>query len=160
MTLSGSGAKWLVGGAVVSLCVNLFLVGLMAGHWIYGPPRFGPGGPMGGPGGSGHGMEAMINGLPEDVRPVFKQEFGAAKPQFDAARDQVRAARAKVEQAAEADPFDPAAFDQAFDELQTAMDGIQKVAHETISKILPQLPAKQRHDLVEQWSKRWDRDRK
>ncbi|MES1153035.1 MAG: periplasmic heavy metal sensor, partial [Dongia sp.] len=71
-----------------------------------------------------------------------------------------KAARAKVEQAAEADPFDPAAFDQAFGELQTAMDGIQKVAHETISKILPQLPARQRHDLVEQWSKRWDRDRK
>ena len=155
MTISGPGARWLVGGAVVSLCVNLFLIGLMAGHWIYGPPRFGPGGGPGRP-----GMEAMINGLPEDVRPVFKQEFGAAKPQFDAARDQIKAARAKVEQAAEADPFDPAAFDQAFGELQTAMDGIQKVAHETISKILPQLPARQRHDLVEQWSKRWDRDGK
>jgi uncharacterized membrane protein len=153
MTLSGSGAKWLVGGAVVSLCINLFLIGLMAGHWFYGPP-FGRGGPAGGP---GHGMEAMINGLPEDVRPVFKQEFGAAKPQFDAARDQVRAARDKVEKAAEADPFDPAAFDQAFSELQTAMDGIQKNAHETIGKILPQLSAKQRHDLVDQWSKRWNR---
>jgi uncharacterized membrane protein len=156
MTISGSGARWLVGGAVVSLCINLFLIGLMAGHWIYGPP-FGPHGP-GGPGGPGKpGMEAMINGLPQDVRPVFKQEFSAAKPQFDAARDQVRAARDKVEKAAQADPFDPAAFDQAFDELQTAMDGIQKVAHETISKILPQIPAAQRHELVEQWAKRWDR---
>jgi hypothetical protein len=91
------------------------------------------------------------------VRPIFKQEFGAAKPQFDAARDQVRAARDKVEQAAEADPFDPAAFDQAFDELQTAMDGVQKIAHQTIGKILPQIPAKQRHELVEQWAKRWGR---
>ena len=151
MTISGSGAKWLVGGAVLSLCINLFLVGLMAGNWIYGP-RFGPGGPMGGP---GHGMEAMINGLPDDVRPIFKQEFGAAKPQFDAARDQMRAAREKVQKAAEADPFDPAAFDQAFDDLQTAMDGMQKIAHQTIGKILPQIPAKQRHELVEQWSKRW-----
>ncbi|HVY99811.1 MAG TPA: periplasmic heavy metal sensor [Dongiaceae bacterium] len=157
MTLSGSGAKWLVGGAVVSLCINLFLVGLMAGHWIYGPPRFGPGGP-GGPGRGG--MEAMIGGLPEEVRPIFKQEFGAARAQFDSARDQVRAARDKVEQAAEADPFDPAAFDAAFDELQTAMDGIQKIAHQTIGRILPQISAKQRHDLVEQWSKRWDRDHK
>jgi uncharacterized membrane protein len=153
MTISGSGARWLVGGAVLSLCINLFLVGLMAGHWFYGPP-FGPGGPGGGP---GRGMEAMINGLPEDVRPVFKQEFGAAKPQFDAARDQMRAARDKVEKAAEADPFDPAAFDQAFAELQTAMDGMQASAHQTIGKILPQLSAKQRHDLVEAWSKRWNR---
>jgi len=157
MTISGTGAKWLVGGAVLSLCINLFLVGLMAGHWIYGPPPFGPGGPGGG---SGRGMEAMINGLPDDVRPVFKQEFGAAKPQFDAARDQMHAARQKLEQAAEADPFDPAAFDQAFDDFQTAMGGMQKVAHQTIGKILPQLSAKQRHDLVEQWAKRWDRDHK
>ena len=28
MTLSGARAKWLIGVAVVSLCVNLFLVGL------------------------------------------------------------------------------------------------------------------------------------
>jgi len=102
----------------------------------------------------------MINGLPEDVQPVFKKEFGEAKPQFDAARDQMRAARDKVEKAAEADPFDPAAFDQAFAGLQTAMDGMQKSAHDTIGKILPQLSAKQRHDLVEAWSKRWNRDRK
>ncbi len=154
MTLSGSGAKWLVGGAVVSLCINLFLIGLMAGHWFYGPPPFGPGGPGGGP---GRGMEAMINGLPEDVRPVFKKEFGAAKPQFDAARDQMRAARDKLEKAAQADPFDPAAFDQAFGDLQTAMDGMQKSAHDTIGKILPQLSATQRHDLVEAWAKRWNR---
>jgi uncharacterized membrane protein len=155
MTLSGSGARWLVGGAVVSLCINLFLIGLMAGHWIYGPP-FGPHGPGGGPGPKG-GMEAMINGLPEDMRPIFKQEFGAAKPQFDTARDQVRDARTKVEQAAQADPFDPAAFDQAFDQLQASMDGVQKIAHQTIGKILPQLSAQQRRDLVQQWSKRWDR---
>lgn len=149
MTVSGSRARWLVGGAIVSLCLNLFLVGSLAGHWFSGPP-FGRGGP-------GSRMEAMIEGLPDDVRPIFKKEFAAAKPQFDAARDQVRAARDKVEKAAEADPFDPAAFDQAFGELQIAMDGIQKSAHDTISRILPQIPAKQRHDLVEQWSKRWNR---
>ena len=151
MTISGSGARWLVGGTVVSLCINLFLIGLMAGHWFYGPSRSGPGpGPK-------SGMEAMINGLPEEVRPIFKQEFGAAKPQFDAARDHVRSARDKVEKVAKADPFDLAAFDQAFDDLQTAMDEVQKIAHSTIGKILPQLSAKQRHDLVEQWSKRWSR---
>ena len=158
MTVSGSGAKWLLGGAIVSLCLNLFLVGLSAGHWFYGPP-FGPRG-MGpdGPGGPGHGIEAMIGGLPPEVRPIFKEKFQAAKPQFDSARDQIRAARDKVAQAAEADPFDPAAFDQAFHDLQTAMDGMGAIAHQTIREILPQIPAKERHDLVEQWSKRW-RDR-
>ena len=158
MTISGSGARWLMGAAVVSLCLNLFLVGLMAGHWIYGP-RFGPMGPGGPEGPGSHGMEAIIAGLPEDVRPLFKKSFEAAKPQFDQARDQIHAARDKLAKAAEADPFDPAALDAAFHDLQQAMDGMALTAHQTIRDILPQIPAKERHDIVEQWLHRW-RDRR
>jgi uncharacterized membrane protein len=151
MTIGGSRAKWLVGGVVVSLCLNLFLVGLLAGHWMYGPH----GGGHSGASGRGGGPEAMIMGVPPELRPMVKQKFDAAKPRFQAARDQMHAARDKVAAAASADPFDPAAFDQAFGELQQAMDGVQKIAHETISEILPQIPAKERKDLVDKWSKRW-----
>ena len=149
MTLSGSGAKWLIGVAVVSLCVNLFLVGLMAGHWIYGPGFFG------GRGGPRRGFEAMIAGVPEDLRPLIKEKFDAAKPQFQAQREKVHAARDKVVAAAEADPFDAAAFDQAFKDLQETMSGMGAIAHQTIREILPQIPAEQRKILVEKWSKRW-----
>ena len=89
MTLSGSGAKWLIGVAVVSLCVNLFLVGLMAGHWIYGPGMFGHGGPDG----PRRGIEAMISGVPEGLRPMIKEKFDAAKPQFQAQREKIREVR-------------------------------------------------------------------
>ena len=147
MTISGSRAKWLVGIGVVSLCLNLFLAGLFGGHWLYSPRFGGPGGPR--------GPEAMLMGVPEDLRPLIKQKFDEAKPQFEAARQQMRDARKKVVAAAGADPFDPAAFDQAFDQLQKATDGIQTIAHHTILEILPQIPAKQRHDLVQKWSKRW-----
>ena len=150
MTISGSGAKWLIGVAVVSLCVNLFLVGLMAGHWIYGPGFF-----RGGPDGPRRGMEAMIAGVPEDLRPMIKQKFEAAKPQFKAQRAQINAARNKLAAAAEADPFDPAAFDQAFGEFQQAMDGMGALAHQTIREILPQIPAEPRKRLVDNWAKRW-----
>jgi uncharacterized membrane protein len=151
MTISGSGAKWLIGVAVVSLCVNLFLVGLMAGHWIYGPGFM----RLGGPDGPRRGIEAMIAGVPEDLRPMIKQTFDAAKPQFQAQRDKIRAARDKVAAAGKADPFDPAAFDQAFHEFQAAMDGMGAIAHQTIREILPQIPAEQRQQLVDKWSKRW-----
>jgi uncharacterized membrane protein len=151
MTLSGSGAKWLVGVAVVSLCLNLFLVGLMAGHWIEGPGFFGHGGPDG----PRRGFEAMIAGVPEDLRPMVKQKFEAAKPQFQAQREQIRAARDKLAAAAKADPFDPAAFDQAFQDFQQAMSGMGAIAHQTIREILPQIPAAQRKQLVDKWSKRW-----
>ena len=151
MTLGRSGAKWLIGVAVVSLCANLFLVGLMAGHWIDGPGFMG----RGGPDGPRRGMEAMIAGVPEDLRPLIKQKFEAAKPQFQAQRDKIRAARDKVAAAGEADPFDPAAFDQAFKELQLAMDDMGAIAHQTIRDILPQIPTEQRKKLIENWSKRW-----
>ena len=152
MTVSGSKAKLLIGVAVVSLCLNFFLVGSMAGHWMHGP-RFG--GPDGGPGGDRRGFEAMISGVPEGLRPMVKDKFAAAKPQFDAARATVRDARQKVIAAAEADPFDPAAFDAAFQELQQAMGGMGAVANQTIRDILAQLPPDQRHKLVEKWSRRW-----
>src|ERR1700743_607994 len=148
MTITGSGAKWLVGAAIVSLCLNLFLVGLMAGHWIYGP-HFGPGGPGGPP----HGPDAMMMGVPADLRPLIKEKFAAARPQFEAARGRIRDARDKVAKAAAADPFDAAAFAQAFDELQQAMDGVQTIAHQTIRDILPEIPAKERQKLVDDWTK-------
>jgi len=154
MTISGSGAKWLIGVAVVSLCANLFLVGLMAGHMIYGPGLFGHHGPDG-PDGPRRGMEAMIAGVPEDLRPMIKQKFEAAKPQFQAQRDKIRAARDKVAAAGKADPVDPVAFDQAFAEFQQAMDGMGAIAHQTIREILPQIPAEQRQKLVDKWAKRW-----
>ena len=149
MTLTGARAKWLIGIAAVSLCVNLFLVGSMAGH---GFPRDHDGG---GPDGPRRGLEAMIAGLPDDLRPLIKDKFEAAKPQFQAQRDKIRAARAKVAVAAEAEPFDPAAFDQAFKDLQAAMSGMGAIAHQTIREILPQIPAEQRKQLVDKWSKRW-----
>jgi hypothetical protein len=155
MTLSGSGAKALIGVAVVSLCVNLFLVGLMAGHWIEGPGFFGHRGPDGDGDGPRRGIEALIAGVPEDLRPMIKEKFDAAKPQFQAQREQIKTARDKLAAAAEADPFDPAAFDQAFHEFQQAMDGMGAIAHQTIREILPQVPAEQRKQLVERWSKRW-----
>jgi uncharacterized membrane protein len=149
MTLTGPRAKWLIGIAAVSLCVNLFLVGSMAGHWF---PRDhgGPGGPDG-----PRRLEAMIAGMPENLRPLIKDKFEAAKPQFEAQRNNIRAARDKVAVAAEAEPFDPAAFDQAFKELQESMAGMGAIAHQTIREILPQIPAEQRKQLVEKWSKRW-----
>src|SRR4051812_8232862 len=128
MTLSGSRAKWLIGVAAVSLCANLFLVGLMAGHRIYGPGFLGGHGPDG----PRRGIEAMVAGVPENLRPMVKQKFDAAKPQFQAQREQIKTARDKLAAAAAADPFDPAAFDQAFHDSQQAMEGMGAIAHQTI----------------------------
>ena len=82
------------------------------------------------------GVEAFIAGVPEDLRPIIREKFDAAKPQFQAQRAEIRAARDKLAAAASADPFDPAAFDQAFGEFQQTMSGMGAIAHQTIREIL------------------------
>lgn len=162
MTISGKKASWLVGAAIASLCLNLFLVGMMAGGrmhdgWPHGPG--GPGGFMGGfaggmMGGGGPGMMPRLDDLPPEVRDLVKEKFAAEKPKFEAGRDAMKAARDKLAAAAAADPYDPAAFDAAFQEMQQAMLGMAEAAHETIGQILPQVPAELRRDWVEHWGRK------
>jgi hypothetical protein len=159
MTLSGSKVKWLIGAAIVSLCLNLFLVGLMAGGRMHGWGPHGPDGPGGGfmggmMRGFGPGMMPGLDGVPPEVRDLVKQKFEAQKPKFEAGRDAVKAAREKLASAASADPYDPAAFDAAFQEMQQAMLDMAATAHATIGEILPQVPAETRRDWVAHWGRK------
>ena len=151
MTISGSKAKWLVGLGILSLCLNLFLVGMMAGGRMHG---FGPHGPGGWRGPFGPDMMAGLEGMPPDVKELVKQKFETDRPKFEAARNAIKEAKEKLATAAAADPYDQAAMDAAFEEMRQAMQNMALTAHQTISEILPQVPAKVRHDWVDQWGKR------
>ena len=151
MTITGSKANWLVGLGVLSLCLNLFLVGMMAGGRMH---AFGPHGPGGWRGPFGPDMMAGLEGVPPDVKDLVKQKFETDKPKFDAARSAIKAAKEKLAAAAAADPYDQAAMDAAFEEMRQAMQNMAQTAHQTISEILPQIPANVRKDWVEQWGKR------
>ena len=155
MTISGTKANWLVGAAILSLCLNLFLIGMMAGGRMHGFGPHGPGGSMGGfMGGFGPGMMAGMDGVPPEVRDLVKRKFEAQKPKFEAGRDAIKAAKDKLAAAAAADPYDPAAFDAAFQEMQQAMQGMADAAHETIAQILPEVPVELRRDWIEHWGRK------
>jgi uncharacterized membrane protein len=107
MTISGAKAKWLLGGAIVSLCLNLFLVGgIIAGH-VHGP--------MGGPEGKGGMIMATV---PPELKPIIREKLKARGPEFKAEREKIKALRVRVADALAAEPFDVARLDVELAELE------------------------------------------
>ncbi len=142
MNISGAKAKWLLGGAIASLCLNLFLIaGMAAGHMH---------GPLGGPeGGKGGGM--VMATVPPDLRPLMREKLKAKGAEFRQEREAMRALKLKVADALAAEPFDPAAFDAALAELEQSAGRVLHHAQEGLSQIAAELTPEQRKQWAEGW---------
>ena len=140
MTISGAKAKWLLGGAIVSLCLNLFLVGgMIAGH-IHGP--------MGGPDGKGGMVMATV---PPELKPIIKEKLKARGPDFRLERDKMREIRVRVADALAAEPFDPAKLDAALTELEQSAGKMLHLGQQGLSRIAAELTPEQRQQWAEGW---------
>lgn len=140
MTISGAKAKWLLGGAIVSLCLNLFLVGGMIAGRMHGP--------MGGPEGRGGMIMATV---PPDLKPIIREKLKERGPEFKAARDNIRTIKVQVADALAAEPFDPAKFDTVLAELEKSAGAILHLSQQGLSEIAAELTPEQRHEWAEGW---------
>jgi uncharacterized membrane protein len=143
MTLSGAKAKWLLGGAIASLCLNLFLVGGMIAGRVHGP--------MGGPEGKGGGM--VMATVPHELKPVIREKLKARGPEFKQERENMRALRLNVADALAAEPFDPAALDVALATLEQSAGKLLHHAQEGLAQIAAELTPEQRKQWAEGWRK-------
>ena len=143
MTLSGAKAKWLLGGAIASLCLNLFLVGGMIAGRVHGP--------MGGPEGKGGGM--VMATVPHELKPVIREKLKARGPEFKMERENMRALRLNVADALAAEPFDPAALDAALATLEQSAGKLLHHAQEGLAQIAAELTPEQRKQWAEGWRK-------
>ena len=143
MTLSGAKAKWLLGGAIASLCLNLFLVGGMIAGRVHGP--------MGGPEGKGGGM--VMATVPHELKPVIREKLKARGPEFKQERENMRALRLNVADALAAEPFDPAALDAALATLEQSAGKLLHHAQEGLAQIAGELTPEQRKQWAEGWRK-------
>lgn len=143
MTLSGAKAKWLLGGAIASLCLNLFLVGGMIAGRVHGP--------MGGPEGKGGGM--VMATVPHELKPVIREKLKARGPEFKQERENMRALRLNVADALAAEPFDPAALDAALATLEQSAGKLLHHAQEGLAQIAAELTPEQRKQWAEGWRK-------
>jgi uncharacterized membrane protein len=139
---------------IVSVALNLFLVGLLAGGWVLHDrgDRFGrfP----------GAGIRFARQDLAPDsralVRKLWEERREAARPQWL----KMREARRKVRELATADTVDPAALEAAFADLRQRSIALQAMTHELMVKIAESLPAAERKKLFARRIRPGDRDRR
>jgi len=140
MTISGAKAKWLLGGAIVSLCLNLFLVGGMIAGRMHGP--------MGGPEGRGGMIMATV---PSDLKPIIREKLKARGPEFKAERDNIRKIKVQVADALAAEPFDPAKLEAVLADLEKSAGTILHLSQQGLSEIAVELTPEQRQKWAEGW---------
>lgn len=143
MTLTGRTGTAVVIAAIVSLCINLLLAGIMVGgRWHDGPGRHGWGGGGG-----------FLAGVPDEARPIIKDVFDSHKADFDARRKQVEDARLKVAELLKADVIDRPQLDLALAELQQRTQEMQQFGHQVLIDVAEKLPPDMRREMADRWAK-------
>jgi Spy/CpxP family protein refolding chaperone len=142
MTLTGRIGTAVVVAAIVSLCLNLLLAGMMVGgRWHDGPGRHGP---------FGH---SLMGSVPEEARPLIKDVFESHKTEFDTHREAVRQARMRVADLLKADTIDQAQLDQALGNLLQQSQAMQQFGHQVLIDVAQKLPPELRKEMADSWAK-------
>jgi uncharacterized membrane protein len=135
----------------VSLALNIFVAGWVAGHGIGRPG--GPG--MMSEGGIRLGMQRVLRVLPPDDRKLMEGLFEARRSAIRGAFEALREAREAVGDTLRAEPFDQAAFERAYAEMRRRSAEIQESIHDVIMAAAPRLSPTGRRELAEA---RWRHD--
>jgi uncharacterized membrane protein len=137
MTLSGRRAVLVLAVLVVSLCVNVFAAGLLAGRWWGG--RDGHDGPRGRPAAS-LDVERLTERAPPEARPHLREAFRERRPEAGERMRALGAARREAAAAVRAEPFDPARLDAALSEVRDRTSEVQAVLHRGLGEALARMP--------------------
>ena len=135
--------RWLVGGLVASLLVNLFLAGMLTGRFLFSarPPAQAQAGAV--------MRQGAIRELPEEERLRFNAVMAAQGPALRDGRVKLRQLRQQVRQAIAAPHYDAALVAQRFAELRAAGEAQQSLQQNTLAQALGQLSASSRASVIE-----------
>lgn len=171
-------ARWRGPALFASVCLNLFLIGLMIGgklpphhrpHWLGGPPphaRLGDGPPPsipgrpGNPGGPREGgggplaFRQAVQALPEPDRRAFEEAMEAARTDIQANQRELRQARQRVNDAIRAEPFDQKAVAAALADVRQRQDAIQQRLHAGTAEAVSKLSAESRRQFADNLAQR------
>ena len=134
--------RYLIGGLIASLAINLALVGFLAGRAsnieFNNMSRVDP----------MMGMRTLLRDLPQDrqeaLMPKFREYFSALRPRF---RD-IRSAQNSLREAILSDPLDTAALQQALNRFNTNLFESQANGHEALIALIVALNAEERKRLI------------
>ena len=135
-------SRWLIGGLVLSVVVNLLLVGFVLGRLsgFAPPPTIGPDPTV--------GFFRMLGFLSDDRRdaivPDLRKQMGDLMPTLRKVRGDQRA----VFDALTTDPFDPAALDAALAGLRANLTAAEVASHHSFVELAKRLTPAERKELA------------
>ena len=133
--------KWLIGLLVVSVAVNLALVGFLAGRMSSG---FRP--PIGME--MAIGIPRLLRELPDDRRQEILSASSFDRRQLRPALRAVRTAQQDIDKALVVEPFDPTELEQAFERFRETLDQTQLQSHRSMIEVVSKLTAEERSLLA------------
>jgi len=134
--------KWLIGGLVLSLIVNLLLVGFVAGRMsgFDPPPAFGPDPTA--------GFFRLLGFLPDERRaaiaPDLRKQMGVLLPMLR----KMRGDQHEVLETLTAEPFDAAALEAALADLRANLTAAQVASHHSFIEMAKSLTPEERKSLA------------
>jgi len=143
MTLSGRTATATFVALVVSVCLNVFVAGLIAGRTTTGDAT-----PLRRP---DDGLQRFMATLPEDARPVVRQAIRANRRELQGLVAGLRDARQNAAAVVAAEPFDPAALEVALAAVRDRSMALQAAMHGVVAEAIDRLPPELRGEMAERW---------
>jgi uncharacterized membrane protein len=137
-----SDRRWLVGGFIASVMINLFLAGVLTGRFLFEPR---PPAPQ-----AGAVMKPnAIRELPEEERLRYNVIMAAQGPTLRTGRIKLRALRQAVRDAIAAPHYDAALVAKRFADLRAAQFTQQTLQQNTLAQALGQLSAGSRASVIQ-----------
>lgn len=135
--------RWLAGGLVASLLVNLFLAGMLTGRFLFSPRQPAPQT-------AAVMRPGAVRDLPEEERLRFNVIMAAQGAALRNGRLKLRQLRQDVRQAIAAPHYDPALVASRFAALRAANQAQQTLQQNTLAQALGQLSAASRASVIEE----------
>jgi uncharacterized membrane protein len=135
-------SRWLIAGLVLSVVVNLLLVGFVAGRLsgFAPPPAFSPDPTA--------GFYRALGFLSDDRRAAIMPDVRKQMSELMPLLRKVRGDQHDVFDALTADPFDPPALDAALADLRANLSAAQVASHHSFVELAKQLTSGERQELA------------
>lgn len=146
MTLSGRTATTAIVALVLSICLNVFIAGLIAGRATRDdilPPR-----------NAGGGLERFMATMPAEARPVIRRALRDHRTGLQDLVVGVRRARRDAASVVGAEPFDGAAFEAALATVRDRSRALEAAVHGIIAEAIGELTPETRAEMAERWGEK------
>lgn len=152
MILSGRASMVLIAALVISVSLNLFGAGLIAGEVFQ--RRAAPMPPHHGVAPIAEGFVRATLDVPPEVRSYLRDHVERHAGTMMGELRGLRQSRGAVAEALAADPFDRQALEAAFARVRATTDRTQAVLHDALADAIEAMPTQTRRTWAESWQNR------